>query len=118
MQNITCFVDHDWAARNVRCGKHADKTPAGSDGKPSNSAAGKKQGGIMYVHILRHGDDVSGHNSGGCVLGRIGRDAAQYDVTIGDDPEDYLRGPRIVKIAERNLRTVDEVAENVLSRIQ
>jgi acetoin utilization protein AcuC len=35
-----------------------------------------------------------------------------------DDPEDYLRGPRIVKIAERNLRTVDEVAENVLSRIQ
>jgi acetoin utilization protein AcuC len=35
-----------------------------------------------------------------------------------DDPEDYPQGPRTSKIAERNLRTVDEVAGKVLPRIQ
>jgi hypothetical protein len=35
-----------------------------------------------------------------------------------DDPEDYPQGPRVAKIAERNLRTVDEVVEKVLPRIQ
>jgi acetoin utilization protein AcuC len=35
-----------------------------------------------------------------------------------DHREDYPQGPRTSKIAERNLRTVDEVVENVLPRIQ
>jgi acetoin utilization protein AcuC len=35
-----------------------------------------------------------------------------------DHREDYPQGPRTSKIAERNLRTVDEVVENVLLRIQ
>jgi acetoin utilization protein AcuC len=35
-----------------------------------------------------------------------------------DNPEDYPQGPRASKIAERNLRTVEDVVENVLSRIQ
>jgi acetoin utilization protein AcuC len=35
-----------------------------------------------------------------------------------DDPEDYPQGPRAAQIAERNLRTVDEVLERVLPRIQ
>ena len=35
-----------------------------------------------------------------------------------DDPEDYPQGPRVAKIAERNLRTVEEVMEKVLPRIQ
>jgi acetoin utilization protein AcuC len=35
-----------------------------------------------------------------------------------DDPEDYPQRPSIAKIAERNLRTVDEVGERVLPRIQ
>jgi hypothetical protein len=35
-----------------------------------------------------------------------------------DDPEDYPPGPRASKIAERNLRTVEEVVEKVLPRVQ
>jgi acetoin utilization protein AcuC len=35
-----------------------------------------------------------------------------------DDPEDYPQRPNTAKIAERNLRTVDEVGERVLPRIQ
>ncbi|MBA3616090.1 MAG: acetoin utilization protein AcuC, partial [Rubrobacteraceae bacterium] len=37
---------------------------------------------------------------------------------MGDDQEDYPRGPRSAKIAERNLRTVHEVVEKVLPSIQ
>jgi acetoin utilization protein AcuC len=35
-----------------------------------------------------------------------------------DDPEDYPQGPRAVQITERNRRTVDQVLERVLPRIQ
>jgi acetoin utilization protein AcuC len=35
-----------------------------------------------------------------------------------DDPEDYPQGPRASKIAERNVRTAEEVLEKVLPRIQ
>jgi hypothetical protein len=35
-----------------------------------------------------------------------------------DDPGNYPQRPRTSKIAERNLRTVDEVVEKVLPRIQ
>jgi hypothetical protein len=35
-----------------------------------------------------------------------------------DDPEAYPQGPRVAKIAERNLRTVEDVVEKVLRRIQ
>jgi len=35
-----------------------------------------------------------------------------------DDPEDYPQGPRAAKIAERNFRTVEDVLERVLPRIQ
>jgi acetoin utilization protein AcuC len=35
-----------------------------------------------------------------------------------DLPEDHPQGPRAAQIAERNLRTVDEVRERVLPRIQ
>jgi acetoin utilization protein AcuC len=35
-----------------------------------------------------------------------------------DDPGDYPKGPRAAKIAERNLRTVEEILEKVLPSIQ
>jgi acetoin utilization protein AcuC len=35
-----------------------------------------------------------------------------------DDPDDYPREPYTAKIAERNLRTVEDVVEKVLRRIQ
>jgi acetoin utilization protein AcuC len=47
-----------------------------------------------------------------------GKSPVELPPLMRDDPEDYPQGPHVAKLAERNLRAVDEVVEKVLSRIQ
>ena len=49
---------------------------------------------------------------------RVLETGGDFRLIMRDDPEDYPPGPRVAKIAERNLRTVDVVVERVLPRIQ
>jgi acetoin utilization protein AcuC len=47
-----------------------------------------------------------------------GKSPVRLPLLMRDDPEAYPQGPRVAKIAERNFRTVEDVVEKVLARIQ